>query len=284
VLIAPQTTITDTASALPAVSVRIARVRRRREALYNRRLGLLLGGRECGQRSWSDYEQPKPEVGKSLPMTCILVSRIWYALNQIERPAYTRNRVPDKDEITIYTERQLAALFIRVQEKIAHLGLRVIVVDNARYLDERALDWMLDLRSYYHVDRGLQPQRALILCTRDDESVDKKRQLFNLISKLPEAKGAWSTRLELPPMNAAEFQTTIADLIDRNLRADIDSAIKSNQVRDEIWKVTKGNWWHLDTITTLLDQELGQALQEKQRIITQDVLTRTLDRIGALRS
>jgi hypothetical protein len=41
---------------------------------------------------------------------------------------------------------------------------------------------------------------------------------------------------------------------------------------------------HLDTITTLLDQELGQALQGKQRMITQDVLPRTLDRIGALRS
>jgi hypothetical protein len=43
----------------------------------------------------------KPEVGKSLPMSCILVSRLWYALNQIERPAYTRNRVPDGDDITI---------------------------------------------------------------------------------------------------------------------------------------------------------------------------------------
>jgi hypothetical protein len=45
-----------------------------------------------------------------------------------------------------------------------------------------------------------------------------------------------------------------------------------------------GNWWHLDTITTLLDQELGQVVQGKQRMITQDVLTRTLNRIGTLRS
>jgi type II secretory pathway predicted ATPase ExeA len=131
---------------------------------------------EAVQSNQAVYIRLRPATETSLPMTCVVYSRIWHELRQLDRAAYVRDDVRDEQElynseIKVYNSRQLQTLLLKVIDKASRKNIRVVVIDDAHHLDKTAVEWLLDLHTYYDEQRGLQPHRAIVLVGRDDKNL-----------------------------------------------------------------------------------------------------------------
>lgn len=129
-------------------------------AIQRRRICTLIGSSGSGKSAlidhWLRTRPPKPfaidemvlvrlRSSGSIPMNCVLYSRLWHEILKRNRPTYMPASSLTDDDIKIYNERQLQSLHLKVVEYLEKLHIRAIVIDNAHLLDQLALEWSLDL-------------------------------------------------------------------------------------------------------------------------------------------
>lgn len=286
-------------------------------AVARKRLCTLLGPIGCGKTWLLDYwrrlrprepHQPRPgemlyirlrpDRDLAIPTTCQLYSKLWHALQRLDRPAHLPARSSgadeDEEEIKMYNARQLQELFPKFIEKAGRRNIRAIVVDNAHYLDNTALDWLLDARTYYDEQRGPRPARAIILAGHRDTPVG--RALLNKIKERDEAKAAWTGHdIEMAHLSLSDFFEVVSWVVPRNLRAEFAPDVHQQREALDLWELAGGKrvkaddgrrvetagarWWEFGAIIEALDDVLGPWDGKRPRVITREVLERAKKRL-----
>src|SRR4051812_29890037 len=70
------------------------------------------------------------------------------------------------------------------------------LIDNAHLLDQLALEWSLDLRTYFDERQGFLPRRALILVGQAKATELRNNRIVRMLAENDEACAAWTERLE----------------------------------------------------------------------------------------
>ncbi|NNJ12585.1 ATP-binding protein [Chloroflexales bacterium ZM16-3] len=295
------------------------------EAVARKRLCTLLGSLGCGKTWLLDYwrrlrtrgpDQPRAgeilyirlrsDSSLAIPTTCQLYSKLWHALQLLERPAHlpARSSGADADEadIKMYNARQLQELFPKLIEKLSQRHIVAIIIDNAHYLDVTALDWLLDARAYYDEQRGPRPARAIILAGHRDTPAGKallrKIRGDDKVEGNAEAKAAWKGYdIEMQHLGLASFFEAVSWAVPRNLQAEFAPDVNKQreildlwtiaggvrkQAEDKRWVETAGvRWWGFEEMLDAFDVELGPWDGKRTRLITQDVLERVKKKLTA---
>jgi len=284
-------------------------------AVTRKRLCTLLGPMGCGKTWLLDYwrrlrprDQQLPRAsevlyvrlrsdrGLAVPKTCQLYSKLWHALQRLDRPAHLPARSPgaDEDEIKMHNARQLQELFPQFIAKAGLRNIRAIIVDNAHYLDDTALSWLLDARSYYDEQRGPRAARAIILAGHRDTPAGKA--LLNKIRDHDEAKAAWASHdIEMQHLSLIDFFEAVGWVVPRNLRAEFAPELNKQREALDLWTIAGGvrkqaddkhwfeaagaNWWSFEEIIEVLDEVLGPWDGKHPRVITQEVVERVKKRL-----
>lgn len=296
------------------------------EAVARKRLCTLLGPSGCGKTWLLDYwrrlrprEPGKPRASEILyirlrpdsslaaPMTCQLYSKLWHALQLLERPAHLPVRGgsvdADEAEIKMYNARQIQELFPKLIEKLNRHNIVAIIIDNAHYLDVTAFEWMLDARAYYDERRGPRPARAIILAGHRDTPAGKSllRKIRGDDKKVEgegnaEAKAAWKGYdIELQHLSLVSFFEAVSWAVPRNLQAEFASDVNKQRELLELWSIAGGvrkqaedkrwvetagaRWWEFEEMLEAFDVELGPWDGKHLRLITQEVLDRVKRRL-----
>lgn len=235
------------------------------------------------------------------PVVCMVYSRLWFAIQRIDRPAYLSKRQEAGEDriadIKVYNARQLQSLLLKVIDNADRKGIRAVVIDNAHHLDALALDWLMDTRMFYDPHHGFVPRRALILVAHNDTS--SGIQLVKRLRNIEEAKAAWRYQLEMKHLSRIEFIQMLAWLNNRNLRTEFSADLNPQRETVDLWKLTGGNmerkedgqqvektgarWWNIEPLAAFLDEELGPWDGKNHRIITRQVLDRVKERLGRLK-
>jgi hypothetical protein len=242
--------------------------------------------------------RPEP----SFPMTCVVYSRLWHALCRLERPAYLPKQEKrldvDEEDIKMYNARQLQNLLLKVIERANRLNIRAVIVDNAHYLDKTALEWLLDVRTYYDEQHGFIPRRAIILSGRSD--LAEGRRLVENLMAIDEARVAWGRHaLEMSYLSRADFIQALAWLTTRNLHAEWQPELVSQREAVNLWELVGGKlvkkeggeiievsgagWRAVEGLASDLDEELGPWNGKTPRMITRETLDRVRARLGQMK-
>lgn len=233
----------------------ISRIKSLNEVVYESDIAIILGGMGAGKYRLLDWwwqvgashqEIPEhlriavsdivlidlvPSPSSAVPMSCVVFTMVWNALKELERVGDVGG-IPKPTGRTRqwYTEGQFLSLFFdNVLPLTQILQPRVIVVGNAHHLDERALHWLLQLRTYARQGHPLLPYHALVLCAQVEPGSEESSKFARLINGNSETKLAWPRKLQLSPMAPAEFVTILATLLRRNLNAIFDERVNTRE-------------------------------------------------------
>ena len=267
----------------------------------------------CGKSSLMDYwlrirERPadaiqpnqtlcirlRPAPERQFPMVCMVYSRLWHRLQQLDQPSYltsANERINHSEsDIKVHNSRQLQSLLLKLIDRANRRNIRAVVIDNAHFLDKDALEWLMDLRAYYDEQEGFVPRRAIVLVGRSDLP-EGERMLRNL-ERIDEALPAWKNlRLEMKHMNRGEFIEAFALLIGQNLQATFHPELSPQEKQREVvelWKraggtlgkketgetteLTGAHWRAVEELIVDLDETLGPWDGTRLRVITREIL------------
>jgi hypothetical protein len=105
------------------------------------------------------YIHLRSATESSLPMTCVVYSRLWYALQRLNRPQYLPDNEPTfyddaNEDIKISNSRDLQKLLPKVIKSAHQRNIRAVIIDNAHYMDSTSLEWLLDVWRPYDDEHG----------------------------------------------------------------------------------------------------------------------------------
>jgi AAA domain-containing protein len=249
------------------------------------------------------YIHLRPATGFSLPMTCVVYSRLWYALQRLNRPKYLPDNEQmfyddDDDDIKISNARDLQKLLPKVIDKAHRRNIRAVIIDNAHYMDSTSLEWLLDVWRPYDDNHGFVARRAIILVARNDLS--EGRQLLKNLESIDDIKAAWAKhKLEIAYLSRVEFLHIISWLATRNLQAKFDTELNIQREAIELWKLTGGTlgktddgkpielrggrWRDVELLAADLDERLGSWDGKNPRIITREILDQLKAGLGQMK-
>ena len=208
-------------------------------------------------------------------MACVVFPRIWHEIQQVGRPAYQRHD-DEGERITMYNARQIESLRQRIIEEANKRDVRAIVVARANLLDDEALEWLLDLRSYRSREIGFAPRFALVLaCTSSSDGSSPK--IIHSLRKMHEIAAEWR-QLKLGLIDEREAEAILGRLIYLNLYAQFEPLLDVNSIVAKLYDLTGGSWWLLRELALYIDEELGLAQSKERRQVTMDVLDRVYKR------
>lgn len=209
------------------------------------------------------------------PIACITFSQLWDALDSpMLRSPLNHKSVHRWRPERLYTDYQFLSLFRHVHATLRRQQVRAIIIDNAGYLDRYTLERLMALRDRHH------PQSALILCAqmRPNEAPDEP--LDGLLYSVAEANVGCTDKLVLSLITVEEFSDVLANLIKKNLYADV----RPNELGELLFvrwgERVQGNWQHLDRVATLLDEELGPEVGQARRVLNQAVYEKVEARLS----
>jgi hypothetical protein len=203
------------------------------------------------------------------PMACIAFSRLWHELQkQAFSPSHITLSGRREQHLALYTERQFLMLFNKVQAEIERRKPRVIALLNTELADTSLFDWIMELRN------PRNPQFALILSARLEEHATPDEPLGTILNSSSAAKEGSTKPIVLTPLTEVDFRLALAHLLYLNLNAEFAADVDADQAATLFWNRTNGNWWRIDRLVTVLDEELGSEGGRGARIITQDIIGR----------
>lgn len=221
-----------------------ARVKRLNTAVHNREVLFVLAPNGSGKDRFFDWwwqegclsqkTDPKVQVdpngvilvdlmpppSTSVPPTCVVFSKLWHGLQELDRAQSASQRVRPTGKVrSWFTEQQsLSLIYDNVLPLTKELKPQAFVLLNSEHLDRRALQYLLELRSPLHRGRPRIAQRALIICTTVDAAAANESKFGKMVSDVNELRPAWAKPLTIDLMDAAEFQEVLLIFIRRNLR------------------------------------------------------------------
>jgi hypothetical protein len=225
--------------------------------------------------------QPGPV--SSVPVGCVVFTRLWRALQEVERARGNGEPRRPLGYTKACTETHVVSV---IDDNVAPLmdGLlpQALVVLNAQYLDSRTLGYLLELRSPVKRTGPHISMLSLILCasvegvSSDDSQFGKLlgegSRFGKLLSDFGEVKKPWEKRMIFPIMEGREFVAVMLRLIDQNLDAKIGDDVAKTQMYEEFANWTDCNWWLVRELAIVLDRALGPRRDNQRRIITAKVL------------
>lgn len=147
------------------------------------------------------------------------------------------------------------------------------------FLDRRALQYLLELRSPLQRGRPRIAQRALIICVTVDPGEANDSKFGKMVNDVSELRLAWTEPLTIDLMDAAEFQEVLLILIRRNLRTVFAADVDQDQLIQEAAEWTQAEWSPITSqLVPLIDEELGPAKRDESRILTNKVWERVRKR------
>lgn len=200
------------------------------------------------------------------PMACIAFSRLSHELQRRACPIEQTKYAHRQQRLALYTERDFLLLFNRVQTEIERWKPRVIAFLNMELSDTSLFDWIMELRN------PRSPQFALILSARMEEHATPDEPLARILNSSPAAKEGSTKPIVLTPLTESDFRQALAQLLYLNLNAEFAAEVDADQVASLFWNRTNGNWWRIERLATLLDEELGAENGRGPRIITQAII------------
>lgn len=273
------------------------RVRRLNEAVANRAILPVVGPRGSGKdrfltwwvqegcmsREYASDARIKPDdivlvnalpgPASSVPIGCVVFTRLWRALQEVERTRYNGEQRRQLGYTKACIESHvLSVIDDNVAPLMDELLPQALVISNAQYLDKRTLSYLLELRSPLKRTGTRIPMLSLILCTSVEDSSGEGSRFGKLLSAFGEADIPWKKRMLFPIMDSREFVAVMLRLIDMNLDAKVGDDVVKTQMYDEFATWTDCNWWLVRELVLVLDRALGPRRDDQRRIITGKVL------------
>jgi hypothetical protein len=273
------------------------RVKRLNEAVHNRAILPIVGQSGSGKNRFSDWwaqegcasaefaegtaitpddivlvnAQPSPV--SSVPIACVVFTRLWRALQEIERARYNGEPRRVLGRVKPCTERHvLSVIDDNVLPLLDELMPQAIVVPNAQNLDKRTFSHLLELRSPFRRNRPRIALRALILCASVEDRSGEGSKFGKLLSDFGETRVAWSNRMLFPLPEGREFVAVMLRLIHQNLCAEVGDDVDEQRMYEDLAIWTNCNWWLMRELVIVLDRALGPRRDDRPRIITRQVL------------
>jgi len=218
-----------------------------------------------------------PAPSGSVPVACVAFSMIWDRLKRLERVVDGSELVkPTGRTKRWYTDADFLSLFFdNVLPVMQELQPRALVVGNAQYLDERALHWLLLLRTHAEEGHPLLARHSLVFSGQVEPGGEESSKFARIMNGQSETKLAWPHKMLLTPMALPEFVAIVVVMIRRNLDTVFGSDVNANRVTTEFYEWTRGNWWYISELTKALDGALGPAKKSgESRVITEGVMNR----------
>jgi hypothetical protein len=266
------------------------------ETLARVKISLIVGPRGSGKtqilKAWLDrkdsplrwYEAVVVEMDDPKILGEPAVSTVFSALynelvTRLPRRRGRRQLDPIPPNEDVYNKKKLARLFRNVRSMMKTCKIRVIIIDNAHYLDKDALKLLVAL--YGHLG-----ECTLILCA---ERLDDKKpetvlgEVYEGIHLFEEA------HLHTIGLERLELNTFKKELMPRllgrfNLRATFAPTLapKIDAIYDDLFTQTNGSWHRIDTMAEECDASIkrrGLRGENGIAIITQEVIDDVLARL-----
>ena len=282
-----------------------ARIKRLNTAVHNREILFVLAPSGSGKDRFFDWwwqegclspnTGPKVQVdpngvilvdlmpppSTSVPPTCVVFSKLWHGLQELDRAQSASQRVRPTGKVrSWFTEQQsLSLIYDNVLPLTKELEPQAFVLLNSEHLDRRALQYLLELRSPLQRGKPRIAQRALIICVTVDPGEANDSKFGKMVNDVSELRLAWTEPLTIDLMDAAEFQEVLLILIRRNLRTVFAADVDQDQLIQEAAEWTQAEWRPITSqLVPLIDEELGPAKRDESRILTNKVWERVRKR------
>lgn len=213
-----------------------------------------------------------------IPMACVLYSRLWHELLRLQQPAYVPERYAIDTAIKMYTGRQLHSLHSQVIRELERLHIQAIVIDNADLLDQTALEWSLDLRTYFHPVHGYIPRRGIILVGKSSADTIRNNKLIRMLAANDEIYEGWTEQCELHTLRSDEIAHVLLTILVDHLQVSFAPDVRLQREAEELSTLLQGNWHYVARLYTILDEELGTSTHPATRQMTNKVFARAKNR------
>lgn len=205
------------------------------------------------------------------PSALMVMWELHYALQQLVHPQpYDMRTILQRKPTQRYTENQYLELCGIVRDAINQLQIAVLCVDNAQFLDLKALQELFRLRE------TCRHQVGMVLCARVPTDGQPGEALRSSVGRLSlQERREVEAELLLPYLQPDTlYADTLPELL-IELQADItaDVEVDYEAFQSLWWDYSKGQWKALQKIMIYFDQELGPQ-DNKYRLITADVVHR----------
>jgi hypothetical protein len=183
-------------------------------------------------------------------------------------------RVPPPENTSVY-DNMFPKIYQNVRTKARERKIRLIIIDNAQFVDARTLKRLMAL--YQHLHR----ECAIILCAQraPDESAHKVLAQELRGNDLATARDTLLPSCELKRISHTLFNNEIMLqlLKPKNLGTDFDNdtAVKADAIYDELWREVRSNWARIDYMAQLFAIGLREQSKKDERgvwIMTQQVV------------
>lgn len=273
------------------------RVQRLNEAVFARAILPIVGPRGAGKDRFLDWwvqegcadiqfaedARIKPEAivfinaqpgpVSSVPVGCVVFTRLWRALQELERAPFNgETRRPLGRTRPCNESHVLGVIDDEVAPLLDQLLPQAIVIANAQHLDKTTLSYLLELRSPLRRTSPPLALRSLILCASTEDAAGEGSKFAKLLSNHGETSSLWKQRMVFPLLRGREFVEVMLELINQNLHAKVGDDVDEKQMHEDFAIWTGFNWWLVRELVIVLDRILGPRRDGQSRVITPKVL------------
>ena len=223
-----------------------------------------------------------PPPSSSVPPASVLFTKIWDALQELDRVRYEAQRPrPSGKPRSWKTDGQVLSLVTEYVNPLVHeLDPHAFVILNGEYLDRRCWPYLLEeLRSPIQRGKSRVAQRAVIVCASVDPSAAGDSKFGKQVNDIKELRAVWPHRLEIGLMDVDEFVPVMLTFIRRNLNTIFADGVDQDAILQEAAAWTQAEWRLIATqLLPIIDEELGPAKSDSPRVLTEKVWNRVRER------
>jgi len=222
-----------------------------------------------------------PPPSGSVPPVSVLFTKIWDALQELDRARYEAQRPKPAGKVRSWkTDGQVHSLINEyVNPLITDLEPHAFVILNGEYLDRKVWPYLSELRSPIQRGKPRVAQRALIVCASVDPASAGDSKFGKLVNDIKELRAVWPNRLELGLMEVSEYVEAMLTLVRRNLNTLFGDDVDRDKILEEAAGWTQAEWRLITTqLIPILDQELGPAKGDEPRVLMKKVWDRVCQR------
>ena len=212
-----------------------------------------------------------------------LFSQMLHALRRRSQWSFERlteqhrwRTVINQDETSTTSRANFSWVQGKVEIGIEHLGIQVIVIDNA-HLDVSALDWLI------HLWENCRCCFSIVLAATMEINATPGEPLSDILQAIPRAANSCGDGVVLNLMTKAQFDPFLISDVLVALDADVTTEVDHNfnQFVDQFWDTTKGNWTSINTIAARFHERL---VGKQPRMISTQIIEEVFAGIQRARS
>ncbi len=222
---------------------------------------------------WEPLRQTSAKDTYVTPITCILFSEIAFEMGQISLslgPSFA-DRTWYRQPKSLVTDVQFASLLAFVRTEVKRLRVKLLIIDNAHWLDHCALQRLMLLR------RHCENKLGIVLVTRLQTNARLDEPLEAEFKRVPAAKEI-CRRVEIRQLTKDSFQEEVLDHLMQELNYELVPELVpfEDKVDDLLWSLTRSDWSLIrEKLARPLDKELGPR-SGAARLLTRAMLTKVI--------